>query len=171
MFYILANKLQEKLGFFVIRMNEHNPDRGFQFLTKYKNKLDISDCDIFVMRNRGQKELIISYKTIYINTYNVIIMDISSDVGQSTIARHESFQLWEGTITGLLLQKNSDFVTFSKNGISVLALGSIQKRPIQDDKQNDYMIHSLESVDYLKIDCENFVLFECADDDRIISIQ
>ena len=90
-FYILANKFDEKLGFFVIRMNEHNPDRGFKFLTKYKNKLDISDCDIFVMRNKGQKELIISYKTIYINTYNVIIMDISSEVGQSTIARHESF--------------------------------------------------------------------------------
>lgn len=33
------------------------------------------------------------------------------------------------------------------------------------------MIHSLESVDYLKIDSENLVLFECADDDRIITIQ
>ena len=90
-FYILANKFDEKLGFFVIRMDEHNPDKEFKFLTKYKNQLDISDCDIFVMRNGGQKELIISYKTIYINTFNVIIMDISSDVGQSTISRHESF--------------------------------------------------------------------------------
>lgn len=36
-FYILANKFDEKLGFFVIRMDEHNPDKEFKFLTKYKN--------------------------------------------------------------------------------------------------------------------------------------
>jgi len=33
------------------------------------------------------------------------------------------------------------------------------------------MIHSLESVNFLKVDSENYVLFECAEDDRIISIQ
>lgn len=32
------------------------------------------------------------------------------------------------------------------------------------------MVHSLESVQYLKIDNDNFVLFECADQGRIISI-
>ena len=82
-FYILANKYQEKLGFFIIRMSETNPD-DFKFLTKWKNKLDIGDASIFVLRHGNSnktklfKELVISYKTIYINTYNVTIMDISN---------------------------------------------------------------------------------------------
>jgi hypothetical protein len=82
-FYILANKFDEKLGFFIIRMDEFNPESNFQFLTKYKNKLDIGDCDIFVMRSKGSslKELVVSFKTIYINTYNIIIYDISSSKG------------------------------------------------------------------------------------------
>ena len=60
-------------------MDEHNPQNDFKFLTKYKNKLDIGDCKLFVMRSKVNKlkELIISYKTIYINTFNVVIMDIS----------------------------------------------------------------------------------------------
>ena len=32
------------------------------------------------------------------------------------------------------------------------------------------IVHSLESVQYLKIDNDNFVLFECADQGRVISI-
>ena len=92
-FYLVANKFDEKLGFFIIRMDEHNPEKDFKFLTKYKNKLDIGDCKLFMMRSkqRALKELVISYKTIYINTYNVVIMDISQSKGQSMVARHESF--------------------------------------------------------------------------------
>ena len=84
MFYILANKFEEKLGFFIIRMQAKDP-ADFRFLTKWKNKLDIGDANIFVLRHANRdksqfyKELVISYKTIYINTYNVTVMDISSN--------------------------------------------------------------------------------------------
>lgn len=71
----------------------------------------------------GLKELVISYKTIYINTYNVMVMDISVDGDQSILFRHESFQLWESESSGLLLDKNKDFITLNKNGMQVLALG------------------------------------------------
>jgi hypothetical protein len=59
---------------------------------KYKNKLDIADADIAVMRNPAKqlKELIVSYKSININTYNVYVVDISSDVPWP-LFRHESF--------------------------------------------------------------------------------
>tara|TARA_B110000285_G_C15126167_1_gene620389 strand:- start:1494 stop:1925 length:432 start_codon:yes stop_codon:yes gene_type:complete len=83
-FYILANKFEEKLGFFIIRMQAKDP-ADFRFLTKWKNKLDIGDANIFVLRHANRdksqfyKELVISYKTIYINTYNVTVMDISSN--------------------------------------------------------------------------------------------
>jgi len=69
-------------------MSETDPINNFKFLTKYKNKLDIGDCKLFVMRSQiGKdkktqlKELVISYKTIYINTYNIVIMDISKSSG------------------------------------------------------------------------------------------
>lgn len=64
-------------------MNETDPEQ-FKFLTKWKNKLDIGDASFFVLRHgnskktKNFKELVISYKTIYINTYNVTIMDISN---------------------------------------------------------------------------------------------
>lgn len=101
-FYILANKYEEKLGFFIIKINEHNPLKDSQFIIKWKNKLDINDSNIFVLRNQksGIKELIISFKTIYINTYNIMAMDISRPTSgdantskeiNSLIFRHESF--------------------------------------------------------------------------------
>lgn len=33
------------------------------------------------------------------------------------------------------------------------------------------MIHSLESVNYLKVDRKNFVLFKCAEEEKVIEIQ
>jgi hypothetical protein len=51
-FYLVANKFDEKLGFFIVRMDERDPLNDFKFLTKYKNKLDIGDCKLSVMRSR-----------------------------------------------------------------------------------------------------------------------
>lgn len=177
-FYILANKFEEKLGFFIIRLNANDP-KQFVFLTKWKNKLDLGNANLFVMRHKGRgdhryKELIVSYKTIYINTYNVMVMDISSTGGtslQTTIFRHESFQLWESEIRGLITEKNKDFVTISKTGVNILALGSVEKRRVLDAQKNERIIHSLESVNFLKVDSDNYILFECADENRIVSIQ
>ena len=42
---------------------------------------------------------------------------------------------------------------------------------IQDNEENDRMIHSLDSVDFLKVDPENYILFECADDEKVISVE
>lgn len=90
-YYILSNKYEEKLGFFVLKMNEENSENS-KFLMKWKNKLDIADTNIYVLRNKeGLKELIVSYKTIFINTYNVIVMDISIEDEQLMVFRHESF--------------------------------------------------------------------------------
>jgi len=91
-FYLLTNKYMEKLGFYVLKMNEDDP-HNCKFLIKWKNKLDIGDTNIFVLRNRVKsiKEIIISFKTIFINTFNVVVMDISKDSHKSIIFRHESF--------------------------------------------------------------------------------
>ena len=169
----MANKFEEKLGFFVVTFNELDPYKN-RFLIKWRNKLDISDTNLSVLRNfnKGLKELIVSYKSIFINTYNVVCMDISVDEEQTIIFRHESFQLWESESMGLLLNKNKDFVTLNKDGMQVLSLGSNEKRHVKDDTGMDRMIHSLESYNFLKVDSNNFLLFECAKHDkRAISIQ
>lgn len=78
--YILANKYEEKLGFFVLKLFELEPEKG-RFLIRWRNKLENGNPNIFVLRDKkqGLKELIVSYKTIFMNIYNVISMDISID--------------------------------------------------------------------------------------------
>ncbi len=72
---------------------------------------------------------------------------------------------------GLLLQKSKDFVHLSKAGMQVLSMGSDEQRVIQDNKGVHRMIHSLESCNFLKVDKNNFLVFECAKSlNRIVSI-
>ena len=77
-FYLLANKYKGKLGLFVVRLFELNSNM-YTFLLKIKNKLDVGDANLQVLRNKEKeyKELIVSYKTIYLNNYNVTSIDLS----------------------------------------------------------------------------------------------
>ena len=78
----------------------------------------------------------VSYKCIYINTYNVFVSDLSNDDENNIymICRHEAFQIWESEVNGLLLQRNKDFVSCSKFGMNVIALGSTDKRRLTDNE-------------------------------------
>jgi anion-transporting ArsA/GET3 family ATPase len=100
-------------------------------------------------------------------------MDITVDDEQLMIFRHESFQLWESECTGFLLNnKNKDFVTLGKAGMEVLSLGSQEKRTIVDTDGIDRMVHSLEAYNFLKVDKNNYLLFECAKtNQRVVSVQ
>ena len=51
---------------------------------------------------------------------------------------------------GFLLQKDKDFVTLSSQGMQVLALGNSEKKVAKDESGQDLMLHSLNSVNYLK---------------------
>lgn len=101
------------MGVFLIKFHENNPKK-FNFFLKYKTNLDVSDADIAVMRNKnnGYKELIVSFKTVVENTYNVYIVDISKDE-PVPLFRHESFQLWETQITAFFIKKTRDYVTIN----------------------------------------------------------
>ena len=78
-FYILSNKYQRELGFFIIMVAEYDPN-DFKFIMKVKNQLDIADASMSVLRDDHSriKELVVAYKTIYVNTYNINVIDISS---------------------------------------------------------------------------------------------
>ena len=69
----------------------------------WQHKLDLDDANIYILRgkdtirkgsseNQSYKELVISYKTCFINTYNVIVTDLSGKIeNRATLFRHESF--------------------------------------------------------------------------------
>ena len=106
--------------------------------------------------------MIITYKTIHINTYNVVVQDITGPYEKrTTLYIHESFQLWESKISGLILETNKDFISLSKAGINVLALGAVPKRKMHDNLGSEKMIHSLDGASFLKIDPINYIKYEC----------
>jgi hypothetical protein len=77
-FYFLSNKKNGFIGFFLIKFIEKDPHQ-FTDLTMWKHRLDIDNCNLFILRGHDHtngkhyKELIISYKTILINTFNVVV--------------------------------------------------------------------------------------------------
>lgn len=71
-----------------------------------------------------------------------------------------------------MLDKSKDLITFSKAGMHVLSLGMKEKREVTDNEGFDRMIHSLESCNFLKLNKNNYLLFECArPGTRVVSIQ
>ena len=81
-FYFLCNKHKGQIGFYLIKFGAHEP-KTFTFITLWNNKLDIGDVNMTILRGNDQsgnyKELLIGYKTIYINTYNLVVQDLSGD--------------------------------------------------------------------------------------------
>ena len=94
-FYIVANKKDEKLGLYLIKFSQDNP-ADYSFILEWTNRLDVDDVDVYLIRNeeKNTKELVVSYKSIYINTQNVVIIDVVKPQTQSStnvIFVHESF--------------------------------------------------------------------------------
>lgn len=90
-FYIFANKHLGQLGYFllVIPMATPTPEH-MRFLLKFENKLDVRDADLSLMKLQEPKldqpsefeenlYVIVSFKTMGINTYNVITFDLKSE--------------------------------------------------------------------------------------------
>ena len=46
-FFLLANKFEEKLGLFLIRFDTQDLN-NYTFMLKWKNKLDFADADVFI---------------------------------------------------------------------------------------------------------------------------
>ena len=85
------------------------------------------------------------------NTYNVKIFNISEPDSNNCVFTHESFHLWEFKIQGILLSNSKDYVTVSADGLSILALGNIQKRIFKTNEGNELLIHSLDSYNFLRL--------------------
>jgi hypothetical protein len=79
-FYVLSNKKNDKLGVYLVEVDASDPEEN-KFLVYWVNKLDIGDTHLFLVLDDdlNYKELLITYKSIYINTFNVMLIDLSSE--------------------------------------------------------------------------------------------
>ena len=155
-FYILANKRGAKLGYYLLRIPEESPDRHDDdpskkedmFLMNYANKLDIGDVNLYVLKEEGisgksRTELIITYKTIYINIYTINVIDLDTE---NVIFRHESACLWESSVSGFLNTSTLDYISLDSGGLAVMALSENcpnGRRSVVDRYGQDCMIHSM----------------------------
>ena len=96
----MTNKRAGSLGFYLIEFKDTDP-KDHSFITMWTHKLDLDDANIYILRgndticatrSNSYKELVISYKTCFINTFNVIVTDLSGKLeDRATLFRHESF--------------------------------------------------------------------------------
>jgi hypothetical protein len=57
-------------------IDTEKPKDEATYLISWTNKMDFADCSLFMMKENGQKALVICYKSIGINTFNVFVIDI-----------------------------------------------------------------------------------------------
>ena len=70
----------------------------------------------------------------------------------------------------IIVRDVNSIVTLNQDGISVVCLSNFDKRAFMDESNNKYMIHSLESFNYLKIDPGNFISFEQKESEIVIQV-
>lgn len=167
----MANKREGMLGYYFVSIGVEDPINNQKFLIKWNNKLDIRDCDVSMFHEKlgcgtEHNYVVLSFKSIGINTYNVIVFDLEAEKNHcgDSLGKpkywHESFQLWESSVKGFLLSSNY-FMILSKSGINLLALGHSGSRQILDNDGFPRYIHALGSCNYLKIDPANVIFFAC----------
>jgi hypothetical protein len=172
-FFVLANKKEGKLGYFLFKIDINDPHAESEYLINWCNKLDIGNCDLQLMKqpndNGGINEfIVVSYKSIGINTFNVFIIDLQDKLIKYW---HEGYQLWESPVKGFLLSTN-DFMILSKDGLQLLQVGQAESKVVTDKDGQKRMIHSLGKCDYIKIEPGNHLLFAFQFyDDRQIKLQ
>jgi hypothetical protein len=165
-FYVLANKYQRKLGYFLLELDIRLADAGpekVRYVIKWENKLEIDDARLYSIQSKtageSSRDLVVSYKSIHVNSYTVLIINIDS--GRIKY-RHDNYQLWESPVLGFLNTFSNDFVILNKDGTSFLPLGDNEKRSIYNPDGTYRMVHSLPSCSYLKVADSNLLTFERA---------
>ena len=73
-------------------------------------------------------------------------------------------------MTSIFVKDINSIVILNQDGISIVCLGNCDKRYLIDDNKKEYVIHSLESFNYLKIDPGNFISFEQKESEIVIQV-
>lgn len=146
-----------------------------RYVLKWENKLEIGDASVQCFDKTTDTAhvdtLVVSYKSIHVNSYTVFVIDIDS--GRLKF-KHENYQLWESPVIGFLNTFSNDYVILNKEGTSFVPLGKQEKRAIDNPDGTERMVHSLPSCCYLEIDDSNFLSFERPNQgslNRLVKIQ
>ena len=97
---------------------------------------------------------------------NMVMIDLHSKTNSNLLFHHQSYQMWEQTVRTKLLKGNSDLLVINKNGVSVMHLGTLDKKYLTDSNEREIMLHSLEGYSFLKADPCNYLKFNCLDEDN-----
>ena len=111
--------------------------------------------------SKTQEYAILSFKSVGINTFNVLVFDVSKDVEtKRCMYWHESYQRWESKVRSFMHRDNY-FMILSSSGINILAMGETSSKAIADKDGHDQYIHALGTSEYLKIDPSNMIYYMC----------
>jgi hypothetical protein len=76
-FYVLANKYQRKLGYFLLEIDVNldqslKKGKGVRYVIKWENKLEIDDASLQYIKKEKEfgRNIVVSYKSIHINSIN-----------------------------------------------------------------------------------------------------
>lgn len=103
--YLLCNKMHNMLGQYLVqfRKNEISDQdelKDHNLLVNLRQGNYISDCDLSILkRSDGGKCIVLSFKSIYINTQTIIVIDLETRLIKYY---HECFCLWETRIFSFL---------------------------------------------------------------------
>lgn len=126
-FYLMANKRERKLGYYILRIDINKPG-DIDYLMQWDNRLDIGNVKLDIFEEKDKTFVAVSFKSIGINTFNVVVINTETKLIRYW---HESYQLWESEVTGFCLKTN-DFLILQKNGINVLVLGEKENHEVTD---------------------------------------
>lgn len=157
-FFLMANKRHGMLGQYLMAIDSDHPRDEAIYYIQWKTKLDIDDCDMQAIMDKQSgkcKGIVVSFKNIGINTYNVFVYDIKTKLIRFNF---ELFQLWESKVKGFLLSTN-EFMILNKDGTQLISLRDSKGRPVVDNEGFDRFIHTLGSCNFLKIESTNHLQF------------
>jgi hypothetical protein len=141
--------------------------RRYKIGTQVSNELDMNDATMHICRGNDPmvgpyKELVIGFKTIFMNSYTVLVEDLSGpEKDRSVLYRYAGFHSWENTNCGFTLGSET-FVQLTGKGMKVLSFSGKEDRiELRSETNKLYILHSLECFHYLRLDPVNHIFFDC----------
>ena len=132
------------------------------------NRLDVDGCNMSIFRDEAidAPVLVVSYKSIYVNTYTINVINLNNGL---LLFKYDTFCLWEIGIMSFLNDSTNDYITLTNSGMKITGLSSdFLSKVVHDDHNRKLKLHSLASCKYLMLDKSNHILFSCIRDDKVI---
>lgn len=78
-FYLIANQYKGLYGTFIFNLNSHDP-KNYRVVYANSHRLEIDNVALHIMRNKEKltKELVVGYKSIFLNKYTTLVLDIAT---------------------------------------------------------------------------------------------